>query len=176
VNGGIAPCILNTGSRWGWVVSFMPQPLYYWRKKPGYQLDKRLGGPYSPLLIPARVCADAVGMRVPCLCRHSNHDSSVAEPVTQSHSRLKCCLILSAVSIGGIMAIWTRRNWINTYRNFLTVARLKKRMYKGHSYRFHNDKCQQPLPLRLCLIHGCWVGCSVIGLTIVLHSRSCFLL
>jgi len=28
VSGGIAPRILNLGTRWSWVVSFMPRPLY----------------------------------------------------------------------------------------------------------------------------------------------------
>jgi len=27
-NGGIAPSILNLGTRWTWVVSFMPRQLY----------------------------------------------------------------------------------------------------------------------------------------------------
>jgi len=29
---GIAPSILNLGTRWGWMVSFMPLPLYPWGK------------------------------------------------------------------------------------------------------------------------------------------------
>jgi hypothetical protein len=36
---GIAPHILDLGTRWRWVVSFMPWPLY-----PQYPLDRRLGG------------------------------------------------------------------------------------------------------------------------------------
>jgi len=28
-SGGIAHCILNLGTRWRWVVSFMPRKLYY---------------------------------------------------------------------------------------------------------------------------------------------------
>jgi len=31
-NEGTAPCILNLGTRWRWVVSFMPQQLYSWQK------------------------------------------------------------------------------------------------------------------------------------------------
>jgi len=45
--GGITPRILNLGTRWRWVVSFTPQPLYPWGKSPWYPLDRRLGGPYS---------------------------------------------------------------------------------------------------------------------------------
>jgi len=40
----IAPHILNLGTRWRWVVIFMPQPLYPWGKSPWYPLDRKLGG------------------------------------------------------------------------------------------------------------------------------------
>jgi hypothetical protein len=42
-NGGIAPLILYLGTRWRWVVSFMPRPLYLQGKSPMYPLDRRLG-------------------------------------------------------------------------------------------------------------------------------------
>jgi len=43
-SGGIAPHILNLGTRWRQVVSFMTWPLYSWAKSPHYTLD-RVGGP-----------------------------------------------------------------------------------------------------------------------------------
>jgi len=43
-SGGLAPHI-NIGTRWRWVVSFMPQLLYPWGKSPQYSLDRRLIGP-----------------------------------------------------------------------------------------------------------------------------------
>jgi hypothetical protein len=46
-NGGIALCILNLGTTWRWVVSFMPRPLYPQGKSPWYPLDRRLGGSQS---------------------------------------------------------------------------------------------------------------------------------
>jgi hypothetical protein len=46
-SGGIAPCFLDLGTRWRWVVSFMPQPLYFQGKSPWYPLGRRLGGPQS---------------------------------------------------------------------------------------------------------------------------------
>jgi hypothetical protein len=46
-SGGIAPHILDLGTRWGWVVSFKPQLLYPQGKSPWYPLDRRLGGPQS---------------------------------------------------------------------------------------------------------------------------------
>jgi hypothetical protein len=42
--GGIAPCILDLGTRWRWVVSFKPQPIYPQGKSPWYPLNSRLGG------------------------------------------------------------------------------------------------------------------------------------
>jgi len=38
---------LDLGTRWKWVVSFTPRPLYPCRKSPRYPLDRRLGGPES---------------------------------------------------------------------------------------------------------------------------------
>jgi hypothetical protein len=46
-NGGIAPRILNLGTRWKWVVSFNPRPLYRQGKERRYPLDRRLDGPQS---------------------------------------------------------------------------------------------------------------------------------
>jgi hypothetical protein len=46
-SGGIAPRILDLGTRWRWVVSFTPQPLYPQGRSPWYPLDTRLGGPQS---------------------------------------------------------------------------------------------------------------------------------
>jgi hypothetical protein len=41
--------ILDLGTRWRWVVSFMPRPLYPQGKSPPspYPLDRRLGGPQN---------------------------------------------------------------------------------------------------------------------------------
>jgi hypothetical protein len=36
---------LDLGTRWRWVVSFTPRPLYSHRKRPQYRLDRRLGVP-----------------------------------------------------------------------------------------------------------------------------------
>jgi hypothetical protein len=46
-SGGIAPRSLDLGTRWRWVISFTPQPLYPQGKSPWYPLDRRLGGPQS---------------------------------------------------------------------------------------------------------------------------------
>jgi hypothetical protein len=46
-SGGTAPHILDLGTRWRWVVSFMPWLLYSQGKCPWYPLDRRLGGPQS---------------------------------------------------------------------------------------------------------------------------------
>jgi hypothetical protein len=41
--GGMVPRILDLGTRWRWVVSFTPLPLYPQGKSPWYPLDRRLG-------------------------------------------------------------------------------------------------------------------------------------
>jgi len=45
-SGGIAPLILNLGTRWRWVVNFTPRQLYF-REISRYLLNKRLGCPPS---------------------------------------------------------------------------------------------------------------------------------
>jgi hypothetical protein len=46
-SGGIAPHIHDLGTRWRWVVSFTPLPLYPQGNSPWYPLERRLGGPQS---------------------------------------------------------------------------------------------------------------------------------
>jgi hypothetical protein len=51
-SGCIAPRILDLGTRWRWVVSFTPRPLYSQGRSPGYPLDRRLGGFSGTILCP----------------------------------------------------------------------------------------------------------------------------
>jgi hypothetical protein len=44
-SGGIAPRLLDLGTRWKWVVSFTHRPRYPQGKSPWYPLKRRLGGP-----------------------------------------------------------------------------------------------------------------------------------
>jgi hypothetical protein len=46
-NGGLASGILDIGTRWRWVVSFMPRPLYPQGKRTCYPLVRRFGRPQS---------------------------------------------------------------------------------------------------------------------------------
>jgi hypothetical protein len=46
-SGSTVPRILELDTRWRWVVSFKPQPLYSQGKSPWYPLDRSLGGPHS---------------------------------------------------------------------------------------------------------------------------------
>jgi hypothetical protein len=46
-SGGIAPHILYLRTRWRWVVSFTPRPLYPQGKSSWYPLNRRLRGPQS---------------------------------------------------------------------------------------------------------------------------------
>jgi hypothetical protein len=43
-SGGMAPRVLDLCTRWRWVISFTPRPLYLQGKSPWYPLDRRLGG------------------------------------------------------------------------------------------------------------------------------------
>jgi len=45
---GTAPHILNCGTRWRWVVKFMPQMVYSWGRALVPIFTKRLGVPHSP--------------------------------------------------------------------------------------------------------------------------------
>jgi hypothetical protein len=45
-SGGIAPRIHDLGTRWRWVVSFTPRPLYTQGKSPWYPLDRRAPEPF----------------------------------------------------------------------------------------------------------------------------------
>jgi hypothetical protein len=64
-NGGIAPRILDLGTRWRWVVSFTPLPPYPWERAPG---TLWIGGWVGP-----RAGMDAVVKRkIPSHCRNSN--------------------------------------------------------------------------------------------------------
>jgi hypothetical protein len=46
-SGGIAPRILDFGTRWRRVVSYTLRTVYPQGKSPWYPLDRRLGGPQS---------------------------------------------------------------------------------------------------------------------------------
>ena len=47
-SGGIAPLIFNLGTRWMWVGSLAPSPLYPWYTGLQCPLNRRLGGEWSP--------------------------------------------------------------------------------------------------------------------------------
>jgi hypothetical protein len=44
-SGGIVPLILRLGTRWRWIVSFTPRPLYPQGRSSWCPFDRRLGGP-----------------------------------------------------------------------------------------------------------------------------------
>jgi hypothetical protein len=46
-SGSVALRIFGLDTRWRWVVSFMPRPIYPQVKSPCYPLDRRLGEPQS---------------------------------------------------------------------------------------------------------------------------------
>jgi hypothetical protein len=74
---GIAPLILNFGTRWRWLVSPMHWPLYRRGRNPRYSLDERLNGPQSRF-----ECG--VGVR---------NGTSLVQPVALSLYWLSCRLL-----------------------------------------------------------------------------------
>jgi hypothetical protein len=68
-NGGIAPRILDPGTRWRWVVSFMLRPLYSQGKSSWYPLDRRLGA----------VLDAVMKRRIPSPRRESNPRTPIAQ-------------------------------------------------------------------------------------------------
>jgi hypothetical protein len=67
-------CILNLGTRWEWVVSFMPWQLYIWGKNLWYPLDRRLGGPQCQ--------SGHCGKKIPFPCWESNLSCPASTLVT----------------------------------------------------------------------------------------------
>jgi hypothetical protein len=78
-SGGIAPLILDLGTRWRFVVSFTPRPLYSQGKSPWYPLDRRLGGPQSRS---GRGGED----KIPSPCRKSNPRTPIVQPLGQRYT------------------------------------------------------------------------------------------
>jgi hypothetical protein len=68
----MAPCILDLGIRWRWVVSFMRRPLYPQGKSPCYPLDRRLGGHQSR--------SWRGGVQIPSPRRESNPRTRIVQP------------------------------------------------------------------------------------------------
>jgi hypothetical protein len=79
-SGGIAPLILDLGSRWRWRVSFTPRPLYPQGKSPWYPLDRRLGGPQNRS---GSGGEEKNSQPLPGL------EPSISHPVAQRYTRLK---------------------------------------------------------------------------------------
>jgi hypothetical protein len=46
-----SPTVIDLGTKWRWVVSFVPQPLYPRANRFWYPLERRLGGPQNNIII-----------------------------------------------------------------------------------------------------------------------------
>jgi hypothetical protein len=87
--GGLAPRILDLGTRWRFVVSFTPLPLYphevtgtHWK-----------GGWVGP-----RAVLDAVmNRKIPSPCRESNPRTPIVQPVAQRYTHSEITALLNAV-------------------------------------------------------------------------------
>jgi hypothetical protein len=76
---GVAPRNLDLGTRWRWVVSFTPRPLYPQGKSPRYPLDRRRGGPQS-----RSGCGGEE--KIPSPRRESNPRTPIVQPVAQRYT------------------------------------------------------------------------------------------
>jgi hypothetical protein len=90
-SGGIAPRILDLGTRWRWVVSFTPRPLYHQGKSPWYPLDRRLGRPQSR-------SGGGGEEKIPSLRRESNLRTLIVQPVAQRYTDWAITALFSNVS------------------------------------------------------------------------------
>jgi hypothetical protein len=87
-SGVIDPSILDLGTRWRWVVSITPWPLYLQGKSPWYPVDKRLGGLQSRS---GRGCEQKNSQPLPGLESPIIH--AVAQRYTTELSRLLTLLV-----------------------------------------------------------------------------------
>jgi len=71
-----ASYILNLGTRWRWMVSFMYQLFYTQGKSSWYPLDSRLSGPQSIL--------EAVKRKIPSVCWELNPRTLTVQPLQLS--------------------------------------------------------------------------------------------
>jgi hypothetical protein len=78
-SGGIAPRILDLGTRCMWVVSFTPRSLYPQGKSPWYPLDRRLSGPQSR-------SGRGVKRKIPSSRRESNPRTPIVKSIVQRYT------------------------------------------------------------------------------------------
>jgi hypothetical protein len=92
-SGGMVPHILNLDTKWSWVVSSTPLPLYPRGKRPRFPLDRRLGGPQ---------CRSGSGGEEKNLysCRESNPGRPAHSLVTIQTELLNCEIIRFERKIG----------------------------------------------------------------------------
>jgi hypothetical protein len=81
--------VLDFGTRWRWVISFTPHPLYPRGRSLPYPLDMKLGGPQS------RRYGRCWEAKISCPCRKSNPylPSCIPSTVTHCHSVHNCMTV-----------------------------------------------------------------------------------
>jgi hypothetical protein len=112
-SGGIARRILNFGTRWRWVVSFTPRPLYPQRKSPPYPLDRRLGGPQS-----RSGRGDEKNSQPPP--RESNPRTPIVQPVAQRSTDWAITALHTGVTLSSPPWFWDHLMTIYQLQNIFT--------------------------------------------------------
>jgi hypothetical protein len=91
--GGVAPRILDLGTRCRWVVSFTPRPLHPQGKSPLYPLHRRLGGPQSR-------SGQGGEEKNPSPRQESNSRIPIVQPVTQRYTDWAITALLLCTIVG----------------------------------------------------------------------------
>jgi hypothetical protein len=98
---GIAPRILDLGTRWRWVVSFTPLPLYPKERTPGNHWIGVWVGPRS-------ILDTVVKRKIPSLL--SGFEPSIIQPVLRPCTTELSRLLLTLCYPWLIMKIWSKLN------------------------------------------------------------------
>jgi hypothetical protein len=139
-SGDVAPRILKLHTRWRWLVSFRPWPLYLWGKSPWYPLEGWLGGIQSRS---GRGGEDRKSFH--CHCWELNSDRPDRSLVTMI-SELHCPLYLKASLTTPmthadrfLTAFWSTNSssWYSARIEFLTNTDFYKLKYFN---ALHEDK------------------------------------
>jgi hypothetical protein len=132
---GIAPRILDLGTRWRWMVSFTHRPLNPQGKIPWYPLDRRLGGTqsWSGRGVEEKNSQPLAGTRTP------NHPACTTELSRFLHEKrkMKGMLFVGGEGRGGegVQCYCPRNWWVSRYLLKYKFIRLKYLDEEMKSYR-----------------------------------------
>jgi hypothetical protein len=111
---------LVVGTRWGWVVSFTPLPLYSRGKSTRYPLDRSLGGPQS------RSGRSGEGKKSSIAENRSRTFQPVARHYTDwaipTHGWYLCCMCSGGQCVWTVNFTWCQGCWPGVKSKFLSCG------------------------------------------------------